>query len=60
LRPSPLAGGTNLFLANLQRLEVGLDLGAARLEERRQGEPLAECLKRLVSAEARPVGGDLK
>src|SRR3712207_4713381 len=43
-----------------ERLQPRLDGGPARLQERRQGEALAEGLEGLVGGEARPVGGDLE
>src|SRR5579884_1475545 len=43
-----------------QRAEAGLDLGAVRLEEGRQGERLAEVRGVLVGGEAGTVGGDLE
>ena len=42
------------------RLQPGLDLRAARLQERRQRQFLAERLHRLVGRKARAVGGDLE
>src|ERR1043166_872054 len=45
---------------SVQRLQSGLDLGAPRLEERRQRQFLAEALHRLVRCKARTVGGDLE
>src|SRR3954452_7902230 len=46
--------------ARSERLQSALDLGAPRLEERRQREALAEPVQRLVGGEARTVGGDLE
>src|ERR1700688_1240026 len=43
-----------------QRLQARLDLGAARLQKRRQRQFFAERFHRLVGSETRPVGGDLE
>ena len=43
-----------------ERLQAGLDRLAARFEERRQSELLAERRQRFVGGEARAVGGDLE
>src|SRR6266702_3089469 len=43
-----------------QRLQPRLDLSAARLQERRQRQLLAERLDRLVGGKARTVGRDFE
>src|SRR5882757_7776417 len=43
-----------------QRLQPRLDLGAPRLEKRRQRESFAQRLHRLVGSKARAVGRDLE
>src|SRR6266851_3650060 len=45
---------------SFKRLQSRFDLRAARLEERRQSEFLAELLHRLVAGKAGTVGGDLE
>src|SRR5436190_16086780 len=45
---------------SLERLQPGFDLGAARLQERRQREFFAERCHRLVGGESGAVGGDLE
>src|SRR5687767_1753545 len=47
-------------LAPLKRLQPRLDRRALRLEERRQRQPLAELVHRLVGVEARAVGRQLE